>query len=137
MNELIMTVGLPRSGKSTWARRQGLPIVCPDAIRLAIHGQLFEPLAEGLVWAVAKIMVRALFLSGHERVILDATNTTDKRRREWKSDSWRRSYVVFATDIEACVHRAKSGGRPELARVIVRMADGFSLPKGRVRVVTP
>src|SRR5690554_6874569 len=31
---LICTVGLPRSGKTTWARKQSYPIVNPDSIRL-------------------------------------------------------------------------------------------------------
>jgi len=31
MNRLILMVGLPRSGKTTAARRLGHPIVCPDA----------------------------------------------------------------------------------------------------------
>jgi len=38
MKILILTVGLPRSGKSTWAAKKGFPIVSPDAIRLAMHG---------------------------------------------------------------------------------------------------
>ncbi len=38
---LIGMVGLPYSGKSTAARELGFPIVCPDAIRLALHGQRF------------------------------------------------------------------------------------------------
>ncbi len=33
MNRLILTVGLPRSGKTTWALEQGWPIVNPDSIR--------------------------------------------------------------------------------------------------------
>ena len=40
-----------RSGKTTWARQQGVPIVNRDAIRLALHGQRFEPRAESVVWA--------------------------------------------------------------------------------------
>ena len=40
-----------RSGKTTWARQQGVPIVNPDAIRPALHGQRFEPRAESVVWA--------------------------------------------------------------------------------------
>ena len=82
---LIAMVGLPRSGKSTWAKKAGHPIVSPDAIRLALHGQRFISEAEPFVWAIAKAMVRALFLAGHSAVILDATNNTRKRRDEWKS----------------------------------------------------
>jgi predicted kinase len=72
---LIMTVGLPRSGKSTWAIAQGHPVVCPDAIRLALHGQPFIATAEPVVWATAKLMVASLFEAGHGVVILDATNS--------------------------------------------------------------
>lgn len=70
MVRLLVTVGLPRSGKSTWAKQQGAPVVNPDAIRLALHGQAFLQEAEPLVWVMAKYMVEALFLAGHSTVIL-------------------------------------------------------------------
>jgi predicted kinase len=120
--ELLMTVGLPRSGKSTWAREQGHPIVCPDAIRLALHGKAWEPLAEGLVWAIAKITVRALFIAGHDKVILDATNNTIQTRSEWKSDSWKRKYVMFITPKSECLQRAVETNQEYLIPVIERMA---------------
>lgn len=82
---LIVTVGLPRSGKSTWAKRQTFPVVNPDAIRLALHGQRFYGPAEPFVWATAKLMVRSLFGAAHRKVIVDATNCTRKRRDEWRA----------------------------------------------------
>ena len=102
---LIMLVGLPRSGKTTWALKQECPIVNPDAIRLALHGQAFIGDAEPMVWAIAKYMVKALFLAGHEKVILDACNNTCKRRDPWESESWVREFVVFATPKETCLRR--------------------------------
>lgn len=51
---LVLMVGLPRSGKSTIARSGRVPIVSPDAIRLALHGQPFIASAEPTVWATAK-----------------------------------------------------------------------------------
>lgn len=122
---LVMMVGLPRSGKTTLARKLGFPIVNPDSIRLALHGQPFIAPAEPLVWVLAKYMVKALFLAGHEKVILDATNTTRKRREEWKSKSWIREYAVFQTDKETCIERAKSGGNETLIPIIEGMADRF------------
>jgi len=106
MNILIMTVGLPQSGKSTWARSQIFPIVCPDSIRLGLHGHQFVSQAEPFVWAIAKVMVRSLFLSGHGTVILDATNVTKKRRDDWVSESWTRTFKEFRTSKEICVERA-------------------------------
>jgi len=127
MKTLLLTVGLPHSGKSTWAKAKGLPIVNPDAIRLAIHGQAFVPDAEPIVWTVAKYMVRALFLAGHDTVILDATNTTRKRRDDWKSGHWIRKYQIFSTDQDECVRRCHAAGsnRPDLIPVIDRMAANF------------
>lgn len=121
MNKLIVTVGLPRSGKSTWAKEQALPIVNPDSIRLAMHGQIFAKQAEDLVWATAKIMVRALFLAGHETVILDATNLGADRRDAWRDKNWSRKFHVFVTEPSTCKQRALSSSRPELVDVIDRM----------------
>lgn len=126
---LILTVGLPRSGKSTWARGRGFPIVCPDAIRLALHGQTFEPRAEPMVWAIARVMVAALFEAGHERVILDACNTTEKRRGEWKDERWRVWFECFPTDAATCIQRAKATGREDITPVIERMAAQLEWPQ--------
>jgi len=123
MKTLYVTVGLPRSGKSTWARQQNVPTVNPDSIRLALHGQRFYPPAEQFVWAVTSLMVRALFIAGHDKVILDATNTTKSRRDKWSSTEWATCYVLFGTEKEECICRA--GDDEELIRVIERMhAEG-------------
>jgi len=128
MPTLFATVGLPRSGKSTWARSQSCPIVNPDAIRIALHGQRFAAPAEPFVWAIAKVMVKALFEAGHASVILDATNTTEARRKEWISKSWQTHWRVFDTPKDICIERAKLSGMPDLIPVIEKMAAEFELP---------
>ena len=126
--ELILTVGLPRSGKSTWVSKQnGIPIVNPDSIRLALHGQRFAPEAEGFVWAIAKTMTKALFLAGHDKVIIDATNTTKERRDFWKSRSWNRCFVVFTTTADTCCNRAFLT-YPDLQPIIEKMAKNWESP---------
>lgn len=119
---LIATVGLPRAGKSTWARSQSYPVVCPDAVRLAMHGRRFAVEAEPFVWAVAKCMVRALFMAGHKTVILDATNVSRKRRDEWRSPEWGTYFKVFNTSPALCITRAERQGDTEILPVIDRMA---------------
>ena len=129
MPELVMTVGLPRSGKTTWACQQGLPIVSPDEIRLALHGQRFVGSAEGFVWAIAKVMVRALFGTGHERVVLDATSITEERRKDWLSSQWTCTYKVFRTSPEECELRALKTEREDIIPVIWRMNDEAEWPE--------
>lgn len=120
---LILLVGLPRSGKSSWAANHGAPVVCPDNIRLALHGQAFIASAEGIVWEIAYLMADALFRSGHEEVIIDATNISEKRR-----DVWRKKFPDYdveceyiSTSKEECIKRAKEDGREDLIPVIERM----------------
>ena len=120
---LVLTIGLPRSGKSTWALTRGFPIVNPDSVRLALHGQAFIAEAESMVWTIAKYMVRALFLAGHDTVILDATNVTRKRRDDWWSTEWIRKYKVFNASAATCIKRARKGGREDLVPIIERMAE--------------
>lgn len=125
-NQLYMTVGLPRSGKTTWAVSQGVPIVSPDAIRLALHGKRFIPKAEGMVWAIAKVMVRALFAAGHTIVILDSCATTQKRRAEW--DEFTNTRVWFQTPVSECLARARAEKDEEILPVIDKMASQFEPP---------
>jgi predicted kinase len=126
MRTLILTVGLPRSGKTTWARAQSVPIVNPDSIRLALHGQRFVTEAEPFVWAIAKTMVRALFLAGHDTVILDATNTTKKRRAEWMTTGeWWLKYQPIVTSEGECLARATAAGDVEIIPIIQKMAATF------------
>lgn len=126
MKTLIMTVGLPRSGKSTWARSTGFPIVSPDAIRLSIHGQSHLPQAEPMVWTVAKYMTRALFLAGHSHVVLDSTMSRRNSRSVWLSRDWETKVKIFDTDLEVCKMRAMANGQYDLLEVIERMGDEFA-----------
>ena len=126
--KLIMTIGLPRCGKSTWAKEQKLyPIVNPDSIRLAMHGQRFCIQAEPFVWATAFIMTDALFKAGHNTVILDATNTNSDRRDDWIKRFPEEEYdidcKIFDTSKEVCIQRAIDTGQEDLIPVIEKMAE--------------
>lgn len=122
---LIVMCGLPRSGKSTAARSTGFPIVSPDALRLALHGERFNALAEPMVWAIAETMVRALFEAGHAKVIVDATNVTQKRRRRWISPDWTTEFWHVETTLDTCAIRAMNEADEEIIPVIRRMGEAW------------
>jgi len=127
---LILLVGLPYSGKSTWAKKQPHPTVNPDAIRVALHGQRFIGEAEPYVWAIAKTMVKSLFLCGHDTVILDATNTTEERRKAWDSSKWSVETHYFNASEAECLGRAADANDHEIEPIIVKMAEQFEIPEG-------
>ncbi len=121
---LILTVGLPQSGKSTWARKQGVPVVSMDAVRMAMHGKPFIPEAESWVHLQTKTMVKALFYAGHFVVILDACNHTCQSRASWlRINIWRVAFMPFYVTGEICRRRAKANHRDDLVPVIKKMAS--------------
>ena len=122
MRKLILTIGLPRSGKSTWAKSTGLPIVNRDSIRLALYAQPFIPEAEDMVTAIETYMAKALILV-HETVIIDATHIKEEYRKRWTEDDFydKVEYKIFNTSAKECIRRAKKDGKEYLIPVIKRM----------------
>ena len=111
MKTLLLTIGLPRSGKSTWAIEKGYPIVNRDSIRFAIGGSIRYFEEEERVSEIEKIMVISLFKAGHDHVIIDATHLKEKYRQEWEQKipyfpCIKIEYVRFNTSLEECIERA-------------------------------
>lgn len=126
-NVLICMVGLPRSGKSTWAKTTDLPIVSPDGIRFALTGRRWYGPIEHEVWATARTMVRALFWGGNKVVILDSTNFQRQARDRFIPSPdciWKRRFVIFDTPASVCKERAEKT-YPELGDVIDWFKDNW------------
>lgn len=126
---LILAVGLPRSGKSSWAhklsQKYGYPIVCPDSIRMALYNQPYIVSAEDFVWASARLMVRSLFLTGFDTVVLDSTGIKRSNRESWRKGNWKVLCQEFLTSEEDCINRAVLTDRFDLIPVIKRMAQEY------------
>jgi len=124
---LIAMVGLPRSGKSTivknLAKEFNAPVVRKDDIRLALHGQRYEALAEDFIRAIAKVMVRSLFLSGSEVVIADETHFSQAARDHMKDPAWDTKFYLVLTHPDVCKERAIATNQEDLIPVIDGMMD--------------
>ena len=118
---LILMVGLPKSGKSYWAKQRSFPIVNRDAIRLALHGQAYIQDAEPMVSTIEKYMVKSLFLAGHDTVIVDATHVKQAYRDRWVSKDWKLCYKFIDTPVKKCIENAKLLDRHDLIPIIQRM----------------
>lgn len=144
-NTLILTVGLPRSGKTTWAKEYArslgfedisCAIVNPDSIRRAFYNwtSQYIPTYEDEVWRNAIVQVRSHFFYGTPVVILDATSLTQSARARWDfSSEWNTFYKPIggfsSEEVETYVQRAKTDGNFQLALAIRRMvytAEAFS-----------
>lgn len=130
--QLAITCGMPRSGKTTLARslerEDGWVRVCPDDIRIALHGQPYVASAEPFIWATAETMARTL-LVGARKVIVDATNTTPARRAVWtqlaSAFGLRLAIYLLDTPLDVCLAR-NNGWVP--AEVMERMHRQFQRP---------
>lgn len=128
---LAIMVGLPRSGKSTYAKalqEAGWTRITPDEFRLALHGQPYYPPAEPLVWAAVELAVRALLRGGHA-VVVDATNTTRRRRAGWlkiaEDLGLALEAFVLDTTLDTCHERNLQSRRVIPPEVLDRMAEAF------------
>jgi predicted kinase len=132
MRQIICTVGLPRSGKSTWAKQSGYPVVNLDSVRLALYGERYLEQAEPMVWNIGAIMLEALLLAGHDRVVVDECNVTEVQRDRWRQVGQRlgagMTFKAFAASPEECKQRAEALGDERIIPVIDRMADEWDLP---------
>jgi hypothetical protein len=100
MRELIVTVGLPKSGKSTWCAERHLPVVAEAACRLQ----------ELTVMRVLDVMA----CSGNRRLILDADSSLSGEYREYLVDEWMRhddavvTFAFFPAPVRICESRGAS-----------------------------
>jgi predicted kinase len=122
MTRLLITRGLPASGKTTFARKlqPGVVRVNRDDLRRMLHGQrLFTQWAEGQVTHAQLAAVEAL-LRAKADVIVDDTNLRNKTVREWaelaaKFDATFEVHDFTDVPLDECLRRDK--GRPEDERV--------------------
>jgi predicted kinase len=81
---LILLVGPPGSGKTTWARRNGRGVVhvSQDGLIDAITPHGFDHLYRPIYAQAEDAIARAALQAGHT-VIVDRTNRTRAHRRRW------------------------------------------------------
>jgi predicted kinase len=122
MTRLLITRGLPASGKTTFARKlqPGVVRVNRDDLRRMLHGQrLFTQWAEGQVTRVQRASVESL-LRARADVIVDDTNLRNKTVREWaelaaRCDATFEVHDFTDVPLDECLRR--DAGRPEDEKV--------------------
>ncbi len=127
--QLYFTVGLPRSGKSTFCKKwlndmylsdRPKVIICGDDFRTALHGHAYIPQAEGQVFAAIDTAARALLLTGFD-VIIDETATTEATILRYLKIDIDARPIFMDADSSLCIARAKQDGKEFLVGPILRM----------------
>ena len=134
-NVLIVTSGLPASGKSTysqWLVESGVFCgVCPDKIRGELYGDENIQGDGKQVFAIAHARIKDLGKDGNN-VVFDATNINAKRRKELVKEMRPYFDIIickwFSTPIDICVQRNMARERQVPQEVIKRMWLNFDKP---------
>lgn len=132
---LILTVGIPGSGKTTWAKgfcqRSGYDRICPDDIREEVTGNISDISRDREVWDLAFDRTEELLNEG-KSIVFDATNVNSKIRREICyrfDDKAVILYKLFPCDKEEAKRRIKADIEKKVNRsnvpeeVVDRMAE--------------
>jgi len=117
--KFYVMVGVPGSGKTTYARRyfpEALRISLDD-LRLMFSGRTFEPRIEGAVGIAADAMIEALASNAvklERDLLLDATNVSRARRASAIAAARRHelSPIAVYVDTPVAVAQQRNQGRP-------------------------
>lgn len=81
--KLVLLVGLPASGKSTWLARQGFPALSSDAVRVLLTDDVHSQKVNRLVFKTLRYLAKARLEAGAEVTYIDSTALGVWERRCW------------------------------------------------------
>lgn len=129
---IILAIGLPGAGKSTWFRSQGITPLSSDGMRLlladdendqSIHIEVFE--------ALRYLLVKRLEI-GRPATYIDATNLLKIHRAAYfelaREKGCRVEAVWFDVPLEACLERNRNRERQVPEDVMREMARTLEPP---------
>lgn len=129
---VILAIGLPGSGKTTWFGRRGITPLSSDLLRNILFDDVEEQRYQGLVFSTLRSLLRARLIAKMPMNYVDATNLSTHERRQWikmaKSFGYEVQAVFFDVPLEVCLQRNRSRDRSVSEEVMRKMAEKLKPP---------
>ena len=133
MNKLIFMIGLPGSGKSTYAERNlgDCEILSSDKLRIELFNDVNNQENNQLVFDTLFDRARKYLLDG-KNVVIDATNVDiaerEKALSHFKDLNVFKIAMVIKTPVRVCIERDSLRERKVGKNVILRFRKKFTYP---------
>ena len=129
---VVLTIGLPGSGKTTWYKRRGVQPLSSDMLRTILFDDITEQRYQGLVFSTLRSLLRARLIAKMPWNYVDATNLSPHERRQWikmaKSFGYEVQAVFFDVPLAVCLERNSKRDRQVTDEVMHKMSERLKPP---------
>jgi predicted kinase len=129
---VVLAIGLPGSGKSSWFKRHNVIPLSSDMVRSLLFDDVREQRFQDLVFSNLRSMLKARLIAKRPMNYVDATNLTPQERQHWiklaKDYGYEVQAVFFDVPLEVCIERHQRRDRVVPEDVMRRMAAKLKPP---------